>query len=261
MTTLLASPPGVKEMCAFLSEYAVLLFGSGATCIRMDKNIHRMASSQGMKAEFSILPHHIHLTVSEPGSADTFTAIASIRSTSISFSKIATLSKLSWQMADGRVDFEEARRLLPLIDAGREAPKWQKTVLVSLANASFCRLFGGDAMAMFIVLLATVAGFSLKLILTRARVDIRLIIAVCAFVSSVIAATDHLCGLGSTPDITVGTSVLYLVPGIPFINSFCDLLDCHYLCAFGRFMHAVVMMCCLSFGLFVGMMVMHLGMF
>ena len=34
--------------------------------------------------------------------------------------------------------------------------------LTSLANASFCRLFGGDAAAMGVVFFATAAGYFLK---------------------------------------------------------------------------------------------------
>lgn len=255
------TPPSVQDMCIFLSEYSVVLFSSGATCIRMDRNLHRMAASQGMKVEFSILPRHIHITVTELDGPSTFTSIVSIRNSPISFCKIATLSKLSWQMADGRIDFQEACKLLEIIDHTPPTNPWMTLALVSAANAAFCRLFGGDAVAMLIVFMATATGFLLKRVLTSIQVDTRIVTILCALLSTLIAATDHLCSLGSTPDITIGTSVLYLVPGIPFINSFCDLLDCHYLCAFGRFMHAVVIMCCLSLGLVVGMMIMNIGMF
>lgn len=75
------------------------------------------------------------------------------------------------------------------------------------------------------------------------------------------ACAGGITGLGLTPEIAVATSVLYLVPGIPFINSFCDLIDRHYICAYGRAMHAIVLVCCLSFGLCAGMALMHVPMF
>ena len=134
-------------------------------------------------------------------------------------------------------------------------------VLVSLANASFCRLFGGDMVAMVIVFVATFAGFLVKQMLMERHVDFRLTAVVCSFVSAVLASSDALFSLGATPEIAVGTSVLYLIPGIPFINSFCDMIDRHYLCSFGRMMNAVVLSCCLSAGLCAGMMLMNLGMF
>ena len=98
MTNSTICRPTVKEVSDFLSEYAVQLFGSGATCIRMEKNMHRIARSQDMEASFSILPRHIHLTVT--GHDNTVTSVVAIRDLPISFAKIALLSKLSWQMAD-----------------------------------------------------------------------------------------------------------------------------------------------------------------
>jgi uncharacterized membrane protein YjjP (DUF1212 family) len=59
----------------------------------------------------------------------------------------------------------------------------------------------------------------------------------------------------------MATSVLYLVPGIPYINSVSDMLDGHYLCAFGRLMNAVILTCCLSAGLCGGLLLMGLKLF
>lgn len=251
--------PGVRETCLFLSEYAVQLFGSGCTCIRLEKNMKRIAASLGMNVEFSVLPRHIHITVSK-GDSD-FTSVIGIRDLPISFSRITDLSRLSWQMADGKIDFLTARSVLPRICNCACVNPWLLLLLVSLANASFCRLFSGDPMAMATVFIATFIGFLVKQILVRRHMDIRLTVLFCSFLSAMIAAAGSLLGIGGTPEIAVATSVLYLVPGIPFINSFCDLLDRHYLCAFGRAMNAVMLLCCLSLGLCAGMAVMHMARF
>ena len=108
---------------------------------------------------------------------------------------------------------------------------------------------------------STLAGFFIKQTLTARKVDVRLVFIICAFISSVLASSATFFSFGRTPDIAVGTSVLYLVPGIPFLNSFSDMLDGHYICAFGRFMNAVVLTCCLSLGLCCGMLLMNLSMF
>ena len=164
-------------------------------------------------------------------------------------------------MADGKIDFLTARSVLPRICNCACVNPWLLLLLVSLANASFCRLFSGDPMAMATVFIATFIGFLVKQILVRRHMDIRLTVLFCSFLSAMIAAAGSLLGIGGTPEIAVATSVLYLVPGIPFINSFCDLLDRHYLCAFGRAMNAVMLLCCLSLGLCAGMAVMHMAMF
>ncbi|MDE6176600.1 MAG: threonine/serine exporter family protein, partial [Paramuribaculum sp.] len=134
-------------------------------------------------------------------------------------------------------------------------------LLVAIANASFCRLFGGDPVAMAVVGVATLAGYWLKLLLLRQNVDLRVTFMICAFVSTVLGATDSLFSLGTTPAIAIGTSILYLVPGIPFLNSFSDMLYRYYICSFSRLMDALVLTGSLSIGLCCGMMAMGVGMF
>ncbi len=68
-------------------------------------------------------------------------------------------------------------------------------------------------------------------------------------------------GWGTTPEIALGTSVLYLIPGVPYINAISDIIGRHYLCALSRFMDACVLTCCLSAGLCIGMFILGLNWF
>lgn len=251
----------LKDVCLFLSEYSAWLLGSGATSIRLEKNVHRMAMSMGCKAEMTILPRHIHMTVFLPDHSDSYTYIIATHPMPISYDINTRLSRLSWNMADMHMPLEDAKRRFDEIIKTPPENKNLVLFLASCANAAFCRLFTGDWVAVGIVFMSTLAGFYVKQVLTEKKVDVRLIFIVCAFVSSVLASASALFGIGTTPDIAVGTSVLYLVPGIPFLNSFSDLLEGHYILAFGRFMHAIILTCCLSLGLCGGMLLMNLSMF
>lgn len=254
--------PSVKEVCVFLANYADRLFSSGSTVIRLEKNVRRIAASLGMEADLSILPHHIHITVRDEGCRNFHTTVTSIKSGGISFNINTLLSRLSWDMSDHKLDFYEAKTVFSdIIKQTGALNSWLLFILVGLANASFCRLFGGDLVSMGIIFISTFAGCLIKQILMERNVDFRLVVTICSFVSSVLASADGLFALGTTPGLSIGTSVLYLVPGIPFINSFCDMIDKHYICALGRLMDAIVVTCCLSSGLLCGMMLMHEGMF
>lgn len=250
-----------KEVSLFLTKYAVSLLGCGATCIRMEKNINRIAAEFGKKVELTIMPRHVHMTVWHPGADDLFTSISSVKPAPISFSLNTRLSELSWNIADNHISLQEAERRFEEIIGSDSENAWLTLLLASFANAAFCGIFGGDLIAMMIVLVATALGFNLKQVLLKKHMDSRAVFFFCAFVSSVIGATDYLFPAGSTPAITVGTSVLYLVPGIPFLNSFNDLLYRHYICATCRFIDAIVLTGCLSLGLCLGMKLMSVGMF
>lgn len=250
-----------KDVALFLGEYGARLLGSGATCLRLEQNVSRMAAAMGMRVEMTILPGHLHLTVTDLASGSVFTTISTVGHVPVSFNIITRLSALSWAMADGRIDFSGALREFAHIIGSDTHSRLMTLILISAANASFCRLFGGDAAAMAIVAAATMAGFWLKTLLIGKGCDVRIAVMICAFVSAVLGATDMLFSIGGTPALSVGTSVLYLVPGIPFLNSFSDLLNRHYICACSRLIDAVMLTCCLSAGLCGAMALMHVPMF
>lgn len=254
------SRPSVKDLCLFLAEYGARLLASGATCIRLDKNVARIAKRFDMEAYMTVMPRHIHITITDKSTGEILTSIQPVPETGISFNINTELSRLSWTIADGKMDFAEAIDRYNDIICGDKQNKWLVLLLVTLANASFCRLFGGDAIAMAIVGLATFVGYYMKVRLLSCKVDVRMVFMICAFLSSVIGATDMLFSIGSTPAIAISTSVLYLIPGIPFLNSFSDMLYRHYLCAFARFADAMVLTCCLSIGLCIGLSLMRANM-
>lgn len=243
-----------------LTDYAGWLLGCGATCIRLEKNIKRIAAAYGQQVEITISPHHVHLYIVDRHERTVFTSIATAKGAT-SFDTITRLSTLSWRIADTAIDITRARRMFDTIVNDRPRHTWVVPPLVALANASFCRLFGGDIQAMAVVFMATLAGYNLKMWLTSMRADLRLTFLLCSFASAVIGASSYLFNLGDTPQIAIGTSILYLVPGVPFLNSFSDMLHRFYICSFGRLMDATVLTACLSIGLCAGMIVMGVGMF
>lgn len=249
-----------NEIGCLLSSYAALLLRSGATCARVEKNVGRMARRWGIEFEMTILPRHVSLVLRSE-SNDTKTFMTDIGGTCISFDKLTRLSRMSWEVADNDWDIQRAQAALKSISEVKPANKWWVLFAVSCANGAFCRLFSGDITAALVVALATMCGYYLKQLLLSKHMDVRPVFMICAFVSSVLACADSLFSLGETPEIAVGTSVLYLVPGIPFLNSFNDMLDKHYICFLSRLIDAVVLTCCLSVGICAGMWVMHIGMF
>lgn len=246
------------ETAAFLADYAALLSGCGSTCIRIEKNTRRMAEAFGMDCDIAILPTHIYVSVWGEQVADRRVAVRKTTSCGISFNLNARLSRLSWEVADKQLDFATAVERLVRIRETKPTGKYEVLLLTSLANASFCRLFGGDAIAMLIVFVSTLAGYRLKQMMLEDKQDVRLTFLCASFFSSALSAGGHIFQIGTTPEVALGTSVLYLIPGVPYINAVSDLIYRHYLCAFSRFMDAAVLTACLSAGLCAGMFLLGL---
>lgn len=251
----------VRDVAVFLADYAALLLGCGATCIRVEKNTRRMATAFGLGFDISIMPNHVQVSVWGKEVTESGVALRKTASCGISFNLNACLSRLSWEVADNHLDFATAVGRFERICETKPTGKWEVLVLTSLANASFCRLFGGDAMAMLIVLISTLAGYRLKQIMLADKRDVRLTFLFASFFSAALSAGGYVFNVSTTPEIALGTSVLYLIPGVPYINAVSDMIYRHYLCAFSRFLDAAVLTACLSVGLCAGMFILGLNWF
>lgn len=243
---------------AFLADYASLLAGCGATCIRIEKNIGRMAGAFGLESDIAIMPTHVYVTVWNGDMSQNSMTIRKTAGCGISFNLNARLSRLSWEVADNHLDLHAAAERFERIKETPPTGKNEVLLLTSLANASFCRLFGGDVIAMLIVFLSTLAGYKLKQIMLDDKRDVRLTFLCASFFSASLSAGGHIFNIGSTPEIALGTSVLYLIPGVPYINAVSDLIYRHYLCAFSRLVDALVLTACLSAGLCAGIFILGL---
>ena len=252
----------LKETCLFLAQYAASLLGSGCTSSRIEKNVARIAAGCGVLAEMIILPRTVMLTVWDKDRNHSYTTSARQSGDGIDFRLITLLSRLSWDVRDGNVTFADAVSRFGELRVGQRLSPWLVTLLVGLANASFCRLFSGDAVSMLIVFVATVEGLLVKNKLHKDwKWDLRIAILTAACLSAVIASSGYVFHLGSTPDVALATSVLYLIPGVVYINSVSDLIHCHLLCGFSRFMNAALITLCIGIGLSSGILLMNIHFF
>lgn len=251
----------VHETAVFLADYASLLSGCGATCIRIEKNTRRMVEAFGVEFDISIMPTHVYVSAWDKNGTDNSVVVRKTAGGGISFNLNAKLSRLSWEVADRHLDFATAVERLDRIRETRPTGRREVLLLTSLANASFCRLFGGDVMSMIIVFVSTLAGYRLKQIMLEDKRDVRLTFLCASFFSAALSAGGHVFSIGTTPEIALGTSVLYLIPGVPYINAVSDMIYRHYLCAFSRFLDAAVLTACLSAGLCAGMLLLGLKWF
>ena len=90
-----------SDVCCFISEYAARLLGCGATCIRIEKNVRRIAASYGFDTNVTVLPSHIIATVSDPRSGEQLSLVRPIAKSGINFAMNTSLSR---QL--GNVSFE-----------------------------------------------------------------------------------------------------------------------------------------------------------
>lgn len=239
--------PHLKAILDFASDFAATMLGSGASSMRVVRCTRRVTESLGVDIEMSSTMRHFTISCRDCHTSQCTSRVVSVPELPVSFERTSDLSTLSWEAHDECLTLPELRSRF---DALMEKPRWNPftvLLLISLANASFCRLFGGDMTAMAIVFLSTLAGFALKQFLTGYKVNTYLVVVTCSFVASICASVA--LAFDCTAQTAIATSPLFLVPGVPLINGVIDIVEGHILVGISRLVNAMMLILCIAIGL------------
>lgn len=254
----------LKTLCCFLSAYATAMLSAGATTSRIERCVNRIASRYGVGIDLSILPTRVLMSVWDVNHHHYYSIVGQTQSDGINLAVSTELSLLSHEIEEWRPTEEVPEPVMPIALATAkmngiiDTPRinhWAVIVLTSVANLSFCKLFGGDLSAMAIVFVATAVGFFYKEKMLSWHIDGKLVVLLSAMISAILGASGLIFGISTTPETALGTSVLWLVPGIRFINAVSDMLRGQYLVAQSRMSEALIITICLSMGLCLALLI------
>lgn len=232
----------------FVCEYIAVLMGAGVHTSRTVRNSRRIAGALGLMLRISSFQKSFIIDIIDRQTGESHNRVVEIPSLPISFEHNSELSILSWEAVDDGLPFCEIERRFREIVARPRIGVWVLTPLVGVANASFCRIFGGDWVAMAIVFVATVIGFAVRTVMQARRVNHYVVFICSAFMASFTSASALLLG-NPTADVAISTSVLFLVPGVPLINGVIDILEGYIVTGFTRLASAGLLIISLAIGL------------
>lgn len=158
---------------------------------------------------------------------------------------------MSWRVIEENWSLDDIQTELDRLTKLPHYPRWIILFAVSLAGASFCRLFGGAFIEAIITFVATFFGLIVRQEALRLRYNPYLSIFFASTVSSLIAGGAVYYQIGLNPEFALATSVLYLVPGVPLINSFSDLIDGNIMNGVMRGINGLIISFAIAAGLLV----------
>ncbi|WP_303272869.1 threonine/serine exporter ThrE family protein [uncultured Alistipes sp.] len=247
----------LKEIAQFIAEYATRLMGSGVHTSRVVRNSKRLGEALGVRVIVSAFQKVVTFSVCDDESGEVYSEVVDIPPRPISFELNAELSALSWEAYDRRLSLPEIRERYDRIVARPHLDPIFTLLLVGFANASFCHLFGGDWCAMGFVFTATLLGFFLK-----QRMQARGFNHYVTFIASSFTASMYASGaliFETTSEVAIGTSVLFLIPGVPLINGVIDIVEGHVLNGIARLSSALMLIVCIAVGLSCTLMIVKNG--
>lgn len=252
--------PDIQSLTNFLIAYAKTLLSAGTYTARVAKCVGRIAEVYGYEININFFFHHITLNIVDiEDNSIQRTYVIPNNHAHINFKLIFDLSALSWAIYDHKYDLKKAKMLFDEISYQRKYSYMLNLLLVSIANSAFCRLFGGDFGAGVLVFFATFLGLILRFTLTKAKIDLRIQYVLCAFISSWFVFFGLDMGYTQTSDVALGSSILYLIPGVFFINSVIDILKDHILMGLSRIISVAILICCIALGIYMTLSISDFG--
>ncbi len=251
--------PTIEQIADLLTDIASELMTSGAHTMRIIQNISRMAETFGYKIDLSVFQLSIMMTITnKENQSQRITIVRKTKPLLLNFTYVSDLSTLSWHTYDQKLPFDEVKHQFTEIISQKRMSRWQVLFLVACANAAFCGLFKGDIYAIGLVFIGTLAGFYLRQEMIKNHVNHLVVFTTSAFIASLISGMGYLLHLGNTPEIALAASVLYLIPGVPLINSILDIIEGHILTGIARLVNATSLIVCIALGLFTAMLILGL---
>ena len=255
-----AARPQIQELTNFLSEYAAKMLSIGTYTARIERCVCRIAGAYGYEASLMIFVRHFIISVMDPAdNSIRRTYVKTGAAARISFNLISELSALSWEIYDEKIPLARAKAAFAEILASQKKSFAKTLVLLSIANAAFCELFGGDGGAMALVFAATAFGICARYLLGKLKINLKIQYIAVSFAVSFIVSLGARYGLSATPDVAVGSSILFLIPGVWLINSVFDILNENMLVGISRGLNTGLLIICIAIGLFLTLSISNLG--
>ena len=255
-----AARPQIQELTNFLSEYTAKMLSIGTYTARIEHCVRRIADAYDYEASLMIFVRHFIISVMDPAdNSIRRTYVKTGAAAQISFDLISELSALSWEIYDEKIPLARARASFAEILASQKKSFAKTLILLSVANAAFCELFGGDGGAMALVFAATAFGICARYLLSKLKINLKIQYIAVSFAVSFIVSLGARYGLSATPDVAVGSSILFLIPGVWLINSVFDILNENMLVGISRGLNTGLLIICIAIGLFLTLSISNLG--
>ena len=224
-TEVLTEQEKIKEMGIILLRTGLMMQGNGASTSRIRMIINRIANAYGYHAELFVTQQTLNLTVTGKNNHPIFSCLRRTTPPGVNFRIISGISRMSWKIEEQPWTLHEIEAELDRLAALPHYPRLVILSLVSLAGACFCGLADGHIAAMFVTFAATFIGLFIRQEAHKKRFKAYLCVFFAAFSASLFAGAFRKMYPDGEFEPAFATCVLFLIPGVPLINSFTDLLD------------------------------------
>lgn len=243
----------VKDLGLTLLDIGIALLNSGASISRIRITMNRIAHAFDYETDINIQHKSISLTLNNEDDIPQFNGLKSTASHVINFRLISGISRMSWNVVTKGLSLDEIRAELDRLSALPHYPRLVVLSLVSIADSAFCFAFGGNTTELAITFIATFFGLFIRQEAAKKKFNLYFCVFFGSLAASLVSGAFIKFGIVVNAEHAFATSVLFLVPGIPLINSFTDLIDGNIQNGLVRGINGLMIAFSIALGLLVAM--------
>jgi uncharacterized membrane protein YjjP (DUF1212 family) len=245
----------IKEIGSILLDIGTHLMSCGASSNRVRITVDRIAGAYGYSADMLITNRAIMITVNDEHHKEYFSRVKRTSPHGVNFRIVSGISRMSWHIVDEKWTYKQITDELHRLTTLPHYPRIVILLLVALAGASFCRLFGGDLLEMATTFVATFTGLFVRQEAHKLNFNLYLCVLFASVTASLISGFAYKMGWSDTMEHAFASSVLFLIPGVPLINTFTDIIDGNILNGMVRGINALVIIFMVALGLLSAMLI------
>ena len=213
----------IERAARLFADINELLISSGANTRRVERNVERISNALNYHCENFYSHAAIVLTVQDKTTGEKETIVRTISHHGVNFSAISDISILSWEAIEKKLPIEEIEEQVATIKVKPHYNMYVMWFFVSVAGGSLAYVFGKEN--------ASYTEFGMSFIAT-------------------------LLGLAGVEQYhnALAACVLWLVPGVPLINGFIDMLSGCIVAGIAKLTHAAILVFMISLGFYLALL-------
>ena len=227
-----------------------MLMENGADTPQIVRDMKRVAAFMGIdESKFHL---HIMYTTLMLNISDEYNSHTSFRKCpkhAVNMRIISAISRLTWRALREHYTLDEFKSELHAVDKLPRYPHWMMIVAAGTGCGAFCTLFGCDFNAAIYTVISAMVGKVVQMqCAERFGINPYMSMMIAAFSALTVADLMHILPT-ATPWHPMIAASLFLVPGVPIINAFSDMLNTYLISGTARILHTLIIVGSTSFGI------------
>lgn len=243
----------LKDKMELILDIGQLMMESGGDSKSIVRDMLRAAAYLGLYWKY-INFHMTYTTimVNYDDEKESYTVFRKCRSHGINMASIIDVSQLSWKALEEKYvlgAFKSSLDRMRLENKTRHYSPLVTSIAAGIACGGFCKLFGCDWIAFVYTAVAACIGFWVRRWCNVLGINGYVCTAAAACAATIIAYWTSFLPGSDTPWFPMIACMLFLVPGIPLINSFDDLMNNYIVSGMTRAAYTILIVFAMTFGI------------